>query len=38
MGVPDWPKILTPRLLTKILWDFAYLCWANPKVSLDGAD
>ena len=22
-----------PRLLAKILWDFAYLCWANPKLS-----
>ena len=33
--VPSWEfrnrrKSFTPRLLAKILWDFAYLCWANP--------
>jgi hypothetical protein len=33
MGVPDWPKSFRPRLLAKILWDFAYLCWANPYVN-----
>jgi hypothetical protein len=36
--VPSWEfrnrqKSFTPRLLAKILWDFAYLCWANPHVS-----
>ena len=35
--VPSWEfrnrrKSFTPRLLAKILWDFAYLCWANPVV------
>jgi hypothetical protein len=30
LGVPESPKSFTPRLLAKILWDFAYLCWANP--------
>src|SRR5260370_39535046 len=33
--VPSWEfrnrrKSFTPRLLAKILWDFASLCWANP--------
>jgi len=39
--VPSWEfrnrrKSFTPRLLAKILWDFAYLCWANtyPKTLL----
>src|SRR5271165_5475821 len=31
LGVPESPKILTPRQLARILWDFAYLCWANPR-------
>jgi hypothetical protein len=25
-------EAFTPRLLAKILWDFAYLCWANPTM------
>src|SRR5208337_1931974 len=34
--VPSWEfrnrrKSFTPRQLARILWDFAYLCWANPK-------
>src|ERR1700746_3187970 len=33
--VPSWEfrnrrKSFTPRQLARILWDFAYLCWANP--------
>ena len=33
--VPSWElrnrrKSLAPPQLAKILWDFAYLCWANP--------
>jgi hypothetical protein len=33
--VPSWEfrnrrKSFTPRLLAKMMWDFAYLCWANP--------
>src|SRR5208282_1474235 len=33
--VPPWEfrnrrKSFTPRQLARILWDFAYLCWANP--------
>src|ERR1700738_1348437 len=36
--VPSWEfrnrrKSFTPRQLARILWDFAYLCWAN---TLDG--
>jgi hypothetical protein len=32
---PSWEfrnrrKSFTPRQLARILWDFAYLCWANP--------
>jgi len=32
--VPSWEfrnrrKSFTPRQLARILWDFAYLCWAN---------
>jgi hypothetical protein len=34
--VPLWEfrigrKSFTPRQLAGILWDFTYLCWANPK-------
>src|SRR5258707_7988074 len=33
--VPSWEfrnrrKSFTPRQLARILWDFTYLCWANP--------
>ena len=33
--VPSWEfrnrrKSFTPLQLARILWDFAYLCWANP--------
>jgi hypothetical protein len=33
--VPSWEfrnrrKSFTHRLLARILWDFTYLCWANP--------
>jgi hypothetical protein len=33
--VPSWEfrnrrKSFTPRQLAGILWDFTYLCWANP--------
>src|SRR5258707_15529543 len=36
--VPSWEfrnrlKSFTPRQLARILWDFAYLCWANTKNS-----
>jgi hypothetical protein len=35
--VPSWEfrnsrKSFTPRQLARILWDFTYLCWANPLV------
>jgi maltooligosyltrehalose trehalohydrolase len=30
LGIPESPKSFTPRQLARILWDFAYLCWANP--------
>src|SRR6202011_3809609 len=35
--VPPWEfrkrrKSFTPRQLARILWDFAYLCWANTKL------
>src|ERR1700732_1441292 len=34
--VPSWEfrnrrKSFTPRQLARILWDFAYLCWASPS-------
>jgi hypothetical protein len=29
VGVPESPKILYAPQLARILWDFAYLCWAN---------
>src|SRR5258708_39585628 len=34
--VPSWEfrnrrKSFTPRQLARILWDFTYLCWANPE-------
>jgi hypothetical protein len=34
--VPSWEfrnrrKSFTPRQLARILWDFAYLCWANTE-------
>ena len=34
--VPSWEfrnrrKSFTPRQLARILWDFAYLCWANTS-------
>src|ERR1700676_2017079 len=37
--VPSWEfrnrrKPFTPRQLARILWDFAYLCWANPNLGL----
>src|ERR1700744_4809358 len=37
--IPSWGfrnrlKSFTPRQLAKILWDFAYLCWANTIDSL----
>src|SRR6202048_2727209 len=37
--VPPWEfrkrrKSFTPRQLARILWDFAYLCWANPNVAI----
>jgi hypothetical protein len=28
---PQSPKSFTPRQMARILWDFTYLCWANPK-------
>jgi len=36
--VPSWEfrnrrKSFTPRQLARILWDFAYLCWANTNCS-----
>jgi hypothetical protein len=35
--VPSWEfrnrrKSFTPRQLARILWDFTYLCWANPMI------
>src|SRR6202023_3514259 len=35
--VPPWEfrnrrKSFTPRQLARILWDFAYLCWANTYI------
>src|ERR1700738_4240466 len=35
--VPSWEfrnrrKSFTPRQLARILWDFAYLCWANLQL------
>src|SRR5208337_1744061 len=39
--VPSWEfrnrrKSFTPRQLARILWDFAYLCWANTLVETMG--
>jgi hypothetical protein len=31
LGVPESPKSFAPRQLTRILWDFVYLCWANTR-------
>src|SRR5258708_35234035 len=40
--VPSWEfrnrlKSFTPRQLARILWDFAYLCWANTTLVFVGA-
>jgi hypothetical protein len=30
-GIRNRRKSFTPRQLARILWDFAYLCWANTS-------
>src|SRR5689334_872070 len=39
--VPSWEfrnrrNSFTPRQLARILWDFTYLCWANPRSAIHG--